>query len=267
MLKILFIGDINGKIGRKAVAEIVPKLKKDLKLDLVIANAENAAHGSGVTEDSLKDLQDAGIDYFTAGDHAFDRIKKAEETYKNFPIIRPANFPPGVPGAGFALIPTKKGDVLLINLLGRVFLGLDFDCPFRKFDEILASESLAGKKLSAIIVDVHAEATAEKVTLAHYFNGRASAVLGTHTHVQTADERISKKGTAAITDVGMTGAADECIGVDKENIIKTFLTQIKYPHVLPENGKAILSGVIISVDPKTAQAKSIKRVLKNINIK
>jgi len=267
MLNILFIGDISGKIGRKTIAEIVPKLKKDLKLDLVIANAENAAHGSGVTEDSLKELMEAGIDYFTSGDHAFDRIKQAEACYGNLPIVRPANFPPDVPGKGFAVISTKKGDILLINLIGRAFMQADFDCPFRKFEEILISPDLAGKKLSAIIIDIHAEATAEKITLAHYVDGRASAVLGTHTHVATADERITAKGTACITDVGMVGAADECIGVQKDNIIKTSLTQIKYPHILPENGRAIFNSVILKINEKTGEVKSIKRIEKFINIK
>jgi hypothetical protein len=266
MLNILFIGDINGKIGREAIKKILPKLKRDEKIDLVIANAENAAHGSGVTEDSLKELQEAGIDWFTNGDHAFDRIKQAESCYEKLPTIRPANFPEGVPGKGHAIINTKKGVILLINLIGRVFIQPDTNCPFRKFDEILANPDLADLKLSAIIIDIHAEATSEKIAFSHYADGRATAVLGTHTHVMTADETISEKGTASITDVGMAGAADECIGVGKESIIKSYLTQIKYPHIIPETGRAIFCAVHIKIDEKTAKAKSIKRIMKFINI-
>jgi 2',3'-cyclic-nucleotide 2'-phosphodiesterase len=266
-MNILFIGDINGKIGREAVKKILPKLKRDEKIDLVIANAENAAHGSGVTEDSLKELQVAGIDWFTNGDHAFDRIKQAEICYEKFPTIRPANFPEGVPGKGYAIINTKKGNILLINLIGRVFIQPDTNCPFRKFDEILANLDLAGQKLSAIIIDIHAEATSEKISFGHYADGRATAVLGTHTHIMTADEKISDNGMAYITDVGMVGAADESIGVSKEGIIKTFLTQIKYPHKIPETGKAIFNAVLLKIDEKTAKAKFIKPIIKFINIK
>ncbi|MDD4332651.1 MAG: TIGR00282 family metallophosphoesterase [Patescibacteria group bacterium] len=265
MLNILFIGDINGKIGREAVKKILPKLKREEKIDLVIANAENAAHGSGVTEESLKELQSAGIDYFTNGDHAFDRIKQAEICYEKFPIIRPANFPPDVPGQGYTLINTKQGDILLINLIGRVFMQPDLDCPFRKFQEILAN--FENQKLFAIIIDIHAEATSEKISFGHFADGRATAVLGTHTHIMTADEKITGKGMAYITDVGMVGAADECIGVSKEGIIKTYLTQIKYPHVIPESGKAIFGSVLLKIDEKTGKANSIKSIVKFINIK
>lgn len=142
---------------------------------------------------------------------------------------------------------------------------MDYDCPFAKIDEILAN--FTNQKLSAIIIDIHAEATSEKVALKHYVNGKVSAVLGTHTHVMTADERISKKGTAFITDVGMVGAHDECIGLDKEGIIKTFTTQIKYPHVLPEKGKAIFNSVLLKIDPKNGKTKNIKPITKYIDIK
>ncbi len=265
-IKILFIGDINGKIGRKAVAKILPKMKKEQKIDLVIANAENVAHGAGITETTIKELQEAGIDWMTTGDHAFDREKQSD-VYDKYPIIRPANFSAGVPGQGYAVITINRKKVLLINLIGRVLMKMDYDCPFQKLDEILANPALSEKKLSAIIIDIHAEATSEKVCLGYYADGRATAVLGTHTHIMTADHKITKKGMAYITDVGMVGAADSSLGLDKKNLIKTFLTQIKYPHVIPEKGKAIFNAVLITINPETAKAKSIKPVTKFINIK
>ncbi|MFA5197647.1 MAG: TIGR00282 family metallophosphoesterase [Patescibacteria group bacterium] len=263
MINILFIGDINGKIGRKAVAKILPKLKRSEKIDLVIANAENAAHGVGVTEETLKELTKAGIDYFTTGDHAFDKIKQVD-CYEKFPIIRPANYPAGVPGEGYIILTKGKHKILLANLVGRVFMSGDYDCPFRKIDEILAM--FAKENLSAIIIDIHAEATSEKISLKHYLDGQVSAILGTHTHVMTADAEISDKGTAYITDVGMAGFADGCIGVDKEDIIKTFLTQIKYPHSFPEKGRAIFNSVLLTIDPKNKKTKKIKPIIKLIDI-
>lgn len=271
-MKILFIGDIVGKIGRRAVARIVPKLKKELGLDLVIANAENSAHGSGITEDIVKELLAACIDYMTAGDHAFS-MKKQFQVYDKYPLIRPANYPAGVPGQGFALIPVATKDkksensyVLLISLLGRVFMKMQCDCPFKKLDEILANIDLPSKNLSAIIVDMHAEATSEKVCFGHYADGRVSAILGTHTHIMTADHKITDKGTAYITDVGMTGYASGSLGIDNEGIIKTFLTQIRYPHAIPEKGKAILNAVMVTINPKTKKATKIKPIIKFINI-
>jgi metallophosphoesterase (TIGR00282 family) len=265
MLKILFIGDINGKIGRQAVAKILPKLKKDLKIDLVIANAENIAHGSGVTEDTIKELQSAEVDWMTTGDHAFKALRDLS-VFENLPVLRPANFPPGLRGHGYKVIEFKNKKILLINLIGRVFMHMNYDCPFRKLDEILAELDLRKNKLSAIIVDIHAEATSEKIAFGHYADGRVTAVFGTHTHVMTADPHITNKGTAYITDVGMVGASDSCIGVEKENIIKTFLTQIKYKHIIPEKGSVIFNSVLININEKNSNAISIKPLIKNINI-
>lgn len=295
-LNILFIGDIVGKIGRETIKIILPKLKKELKPDLVIANAENIAHGSGVSAKTLKEVMATGVDYFTGGDHAFKR-QKENKVYDELPIIRPANFAKDVPGKGYAIIKAGKHDVLLINLIGRVFMDMAYDCPFHKLNEILA-ENLLEKNLprslsdknsennknkvvleqslqnickvwgfSAIIIDIHAEATSEKAALGHYADGRVSAILGTHTHVLTADHKITEKGTAYITDTGMIGFADGCIGVEKEGIIKTFLTQIKNKHKIPETGRAVLNGVFIEIDEKTGKAKNIKPIIKHINIK
>ena len=265
MLNILFIGDIVGKIGRKTAAKIVPKLKKEHKINLVIANAENSAHGSGVTNDIIKELYNTGIDYFTAGDHAF-KNKKNLDVYEKEKIIRPANFPSGSPGQGHAFIEVDNKKILLINLIGRVFMSMDYDCPFRKLDEILANINLQAKKLSAIIIDIHAETTSEKVNIGYYADGRASAVLGTHTHIMTADSRITKKGMAYITDTGMVGAANESLGIAKEGTLKTFLTQIKEPHVIPEAGQAIFNSVLIKINTKNRQAVSIKPITEFINI-
>ena len=266
MLKILFIGDICGKIGRKAIAKILPKLKKELKPDLVIANAENLAHGQGVTETTLKEIMKAGVDWFTNGDHAFKVQKQIDNVYSgSLPILRPANFSANIPGQGHTVITKDKYKILLINLIGRVFMRMDYDCPFRKLDEILTK--FAKQNLSAIIVDIHAETTSEKIALRHFADGKISAIMGTHTHVMTADRQITDYGTAYITDVGMTGFADGSIGLDKENIIKTFLTQIKYPHQIPETGRAIFNAVLLDVNHKTGKSKTIKPRTKFVEIK
>ena len=265
MIKIIFIGDINGKLGRTAISKIVPKLKKQTKADLVIANGENMAHGTGVTESTIKEIIDAEVDYITTGDHAFD-AKSNETTFNGqLPIIRPANFPPTNPGSGFILIEKNKKNVLLVNLIGRVFMKADYDCPFREIDRILAM--FAKKNLSAIIIDIHAEATSEKIAMRHYLDGKVSAILGTHTHVITADSQITKKGTAYISDVGMVGSSEGVIGVEKENIIKSFLDQTKYQHVLPEKGQAIFNAVLLTINEKTGQATKIQPIIKFIDIK
>ncbi len=253
-----------GRIGRKTVAKLLPKIKKKYKTDFIIANAENSAHGYGVTETTLKELIDAGIDFFTLGDHAFKRTKQIDN-FTNFPIIRPANFPPGVPGKGYDVVNIGKHKILIINLIGRVFMKQNYDCPFREIDKILAS--FAKEKLSAIIIDIHAEATSEKITLKKYLDGRVSAIFGTHTHVMTHDEVVTPKGTAYITDTGMVGYADGSIGLDSEGIIKTVLTQIDHPHIIPETGKTILNAVLVDINTKTGKAKSIKPIIEFINIK
>lgn len=265
MLNILIIGDISGKIGRKTVAKLLPKITKEEKIDFVIANAENAAHGQGITTSTLDDLLEGGVDFFTGGDHSFAAKKQLDDIYGGkYPIIRPANFPPNVPGNGYSLIDVKGHKLLIINLIGRVYMKMDYDCPFRKLDEILANFS--NQKLSGIIVDIHAEATSEKIILGKYAANRVSAVLGTHTHVMTADEHITPDGMAYITDIGMTGFADGSIGVEASGIIETFLTQIKGAHVIPEKGRAVLNAVIVSIDPKSAKTKKIKTIYKYINI-
>lgn len=264
MLSILFLGDINGQIGREAVKKILPALKMKGRADLVIANSENLAHGNGVNEAGIKEMIAAGVDWFTGGDHSFGNTAHLKLYDSGLPLLRPANYSKSAPGSGYALIEVKGQKILLINLIGQVFMAQDFNNPFTEAEEILSN--LASKNISAIIIDMHAEATSEKAALFHYLDGRVSAVLGTHTHIMTADAQISKAGTAFISDAGMAGFADGVIGVAKEGIIKTFLSQIKQPHVIPEKGRAIMSAVYLEIDARTRQAKKIKPITEFINI-
>lgn len=264
MLNILFIGEINGKIGRLAVKKLLPVLKQEIKPDLVIANADNLAHGNGVSEATIKEMMAAGIDWFTGGDHCFGNTASLGLYDSDLPLLRPANFSKIAPGRGQAIIDLNGHKILLVSLVGRVFMSMNFDNPFSQVDEILSN--LAINNISGIIVDIHAEATSEKSAIFHYLDGQVSAILGTHTHVMTADAQISKLGTGLITDVGMTGFADGVIGVEKDSVIKTFLTQIKYQHDIPETGRAIFNAVLISLDPKTKKAVSLKPITKYINI-
>ena len=265
MLKILMFGDISGRVGRKAIAKILPSLKKKFDPDLVIANVENIAHGLGVTAKTLQEISEAGVDFFTSGDHIFDKREAVEILErKDTNLLRPANYPPGVPGVGAKLFEIGTKQVLVINLMGRVFLKNQYDCPFRKADEIL--EEYKNLNLAAVIVDFHAEATSEKNGLAQYLDGRASAVLGTHTHVGTDDWQILDGGTAFVTDIGMVGAKDSILGVQKEGIIKTFLTQISEVHEIPEEGVCMVNAIYLEIDPKTKLAKKIKKVREEVKI-
>lgn len=261
MIKILFFGDVVGKIGRHGLKKILPTLKKKYKPDLVIANGENLAHGLGVTKKILIEIKGAGVDFLTSGNHIWKK-KEIEEIFKDPEwqdfVIRPANWPEGVPGEGAKLLKVGKFFVLVINLMGRVFIGQDLDCPFRKLDEILAQYK--GKKINAILVDIHGEATSEKVAMGWYADGRVSAVLGTHTHVGTADAKILPQGTAHITDAGMVGAKDSVIGMRKEQPLAGFLTQLPQAFEPPEKGEVIINAVYLEIDPKTKKAKKIQRV-------
>ncbi|MDA3839609.1 MAG: TIGR00282 family metallophosphoesterase [Patescibacteria group bacterium] len=265
-MKILFIGDIIGKPGREIINKTLPSIIKEKKIDIVIANPENAAHGRGVTPEILEEIQKAGVDVFSGGDHSFDDKHTLEEVYNGkFPIVRPANYCQGVPGLGYIVFKKGKYKILHISLIGRVFMKMDYECPFRELDKILAN--FARQKFSAIIVDIHAEATSEKNAMFRYANSRVSAVLGTHTHVMTADEKVSKEGTAYITDVGMAGFDDGCIGIETEGVIETFLTQMRSTHGIPDTGKSVLNSVIIDIDPKTKKANKIKSFKKYLTLK
>lgn len=222
-MNILFIGDIVGKPGRRAVRELLPGLIEDRRIDLVIANCENAAAGFGVTPEIIEELLEARIDIMTSGNHIWDKKEILEWMDNCEMLLRPANYPEGAPGRGSAVIRSSNGiPVGVLNVAGRVFMH-PIDCPFRTADREI--EALR-QKAQIIIVDMHAEATSEKVAMGWYLDGKVTAVLGTHTHVQTADQRILSRGTAYITDVGMTGPCDSVIGINKEAILQRFLLQI-----------------------------------------
>jgi metallophosphoesterase (TIGR00282 family) len=251
-LRILMIGDIVGKPGRRAVQEFLPGLCHEYRLDLVIANGENAAGGLGITVSTAQELLGSGIDVITTGNHVW--AKREIIPYLDsgeLPIIRPLNLPPNAPGRGFILV--KKA--LVINLIGRVFMG-EYDCPFRAMDSLLSELSSETK---VIVVDFHAEATSEKVAMGRYLDGRVSALFGTHTHVGTIDTCILSNGTSYVTDVGMVGPTDSVIGDDAEAVLHSFLT--KMPHRLSVGkGKAILNAILIEVDIANGKTLSIQRI-------
>ncbi len=259
-MKILFIGDVVGKPGREAVRALLPSLKKDLTPDIIIANAENSAGGLGVTKDTAAELLDAGVDVLTLGNHVFAK-KEVYQFLDDEPrVVRPANYPSGCPGRGWSVFKDSCGRrVAVINLCGRVFMNEHLDDPFRLADKIL-KEAL--EQTRVIIVDFHAEVTSEKGAMAWYLDGRATAVLGTHTHVTTADERVLPEGTACISDVGMTGPEDSVLGVKKELIIRKFLSQMPSRFEVAE-GPVVLSAVLVEADPSSGRASGIRRIRAN----
>lgn len=256
MIRILMIGDVVGRPGRRAVKENLPGLIQDQKIDLVVANGENAAGGNGITRDVAHEFFNAGVEIITMGNHVWNKKEIINFMAQEDRVIRPANYPPGTPGKGYICYKTQKGTtVCVMNLSGRVFMP-DLDCPFRCADETLGFF----KKQSAIILlDFHAEATSEKAALAYYLDGRISAVCGTHTHVQTADERILQEGTAFITDVGMTGPMESVIGVKKELVIDKFITQMPNRFEVA-SGLYQFNAVIIDIDEDTGKAVDIRRI-------
>lgn len=259
-MKVLFIGDVVGSIGRDMLLETLPELKRAYRPQLTIVNGENAAGGRGITEKIYKEFMQAGVDVITMGNHTWDNrdIYNFIDDQKA-KIIRPANFPEGTPGVGVKIININQHKIGVINLQGRVFLN-DLDDPFRKIDEILDDLK---DKVSCIFVDFHAEVTSEKQAMGWYLDGRVSAVVGTHTHVQTNDARILPNGTAYLTDAGMTGSYDSVLGVQKEIILKRFLTQMPVRHEIPEDGRKILSGCMIEIDDATGKATNIENILIN----
>jgi 2',3'-cyclic-nucleotide 2'-phosphodiesterase len=255
-MKILFIGDIIGKPGRRAVKELLPSLVAANAVDLVIANCENAAAGFGITRDIVEELYDAHIDVLTSGNHVWDKKEVMEFIDDYETLVRPANYPASVPGAGSVLMPTAAGDYVgVLNLAGRVFMQ-PIDCPF-----VTAKKEIARlkAKTNVIIVDMHAEATSEKKALGWYLDGEVSAVLGTHTHVQTADNEVLPGGTAYISDAGMTGPFDSVIGIKKDTIIEKFLTQIPNRFDVAKNDIR-LQGVLMDIDAQSGRANAIERI-------
>ena len=256
VLKILFIGDIIGRPGRQLVRDVLPRLIDQHMIDLVVANGENAAAGFGLTPDVVAELFDLGIDVLTTGNHVWDKRDGLVCLEQEPGLLRPANYPVDTPGRGVGIFQTPAGlSVAVVNLEGRVFMG-NLDCPFRKADAILDE---LGSNQRIVFVDFHAEATSEKGALAAYLDGRVSAVVGTHTHVQTADERVLPGGTAFISDVGMSGARDSVIGIRKELSIQRFLTQMPVRYEIAKNDP-VLCGVVVSIDESTGKATGIERV-------
>src|SRR6185369_520705 len=255
-VNILFIGDIVGKPGRQAVSRELHRLVDRYNVDVVIANGENASGGFGITAESAKELFACGIHLFTSGNHIWDKKEALEYLKKEERIIRPANYPDGTPGKGSTVVTTPGGiKVGVINLEGRVFMN-SLECPFRTADREIAALSESTK---VILVDFHAEATSEKTSLGWYLDGRVSAVVGTHTHVQTADERLLTEGTAYITDAGMTGAFDSVIGVRKDEPIYKFLTLLPAKFEVAKKDLR-LNGVVLTIDDTSGKALGIERV-------
>jgi 2',3'-cyclic-nucleotide 2'-phosphodiesterase len=254
-LKILVIGDIVGRVGRIGITQFLETYKKEKNPDLVIGNVENLAHGKGVTERTLDEMKEAGIDVFTSGNHIWRKPEGIQLLSTEEHLIRPANYPPGAPGKGTTSIQVGAYEILVINLLGRVYMRDDVDDPFRAIDEIL--EAHKSKTYAAILVDFHAEASSEKAAFGWYCDGRITTVWGTHTHVPTADGRLLLKGTGFISDVGMTGPYDSVIGVESEVIIKGFTTGLPVKHEYAEEGTAIINAVELTIDPINGTTKTI----------
>ncbi|MCB1161529.1 MAG: TIGR00282 family metallophosphoesterase [Candidatus Krumholzibacteriia bacterium] len=254
-MRLLFIADIMGRPGRRAVTQLLPELRARLAPDVVIANAENSAAGAGFTPKIARELMDAGADVLTGGNHSFDNKEGvAHLDDGDGRVLRPHNYPPGNPGCGRAVLALPDGrELLVINLIGRVFMN-PVDCPFRAADDLLADWEGRGP----VFVDMHAEASSEKIALARYLDGRVSAVIGTHTHVQTADARILPGGTAYLTDAGMTGPHGGIIGMDAEAVLHRFLRQnLRRFEVATEDPR--LQGALITID-KAGRATAIERI-------
>lgn len=257
-MKVLFIGDIVGNPGRKAVREMLESIRREMPYDFCIANGENAAGGNGITCVVAQELYKCGIDAITMGNHTWAKKEITNFIDSDPKIVRPANYPPGLPGKGSAIIGGKLG---IVNLLGRIYMD-NVDCPFRTLDREL---EYLKSKVKVVLVDIHAEATSEKCALAWHADGRVSAVLGTHTHVQTADERIFPFGTAFISDVGMTGPYEGVIGVDREIVLEKFLTCMPVRFELAK-GCVQFNAVHLDIDEKTGRTLKIQRLTKVFEI-
>lgn len=258
-MKVLFIGDIVGSIGRATVEKYLPRLKKKYEPDVVIANGENAAAGRGITRKIYHQLLQMGVDVITMGNHTWDNKEIFEFIDEAEYLIRPANFSEEAPGKGMVQVSKKGVTLSVINLHGRVFLPPHED-PFKMADELIEE---ARKTSPLVFIDFHAEATSEKIALGWHVDGRVSAIVGTHTHVQTADARIFPGGTAYITDVGMTGPYDEILGMTKESVIYKFQTNMPSRFEVPKSGREVLSGFFVEIDNETGKALSFERIYIN----
>lgn len=257
-MKVIFLGDIIGKPGRNALARKLDILIRENEADIVIANGENAAGGIGISPGTCDSLFEMGVDMVTSGNHIFKKKEIIDYLDLEPRLLKPANYPPGTPGKGYYIFEVEKLGglkVAVINICGRVFVE-NLDCPFRTIDRIL---EYIKERTPVIIVDIHAEVTSEKVAMGWFLDGRVSAVIGTHTHIQTADERVLPGGTAYITDTGMVGSRDSVIGVKKENIIKRFLTGMPQQFTVAKEDVWI-NGVVIDIDEKSGKARQIIRI-------
>lgn len=259
-MRIIFIGDIFGKIGRRAVAEILPKWRKKYKPDFVIAQNENLAHGVGITRKTVREVLAAGVDAMTGGNHTFKGEGMELLDEQALPLLRPANYPPGLPGRGSMVVESQDGKfrLLVVNLIGRVFFRENFDDPFRALDEILTTHK--DTPISGIFVDCHTEATSEQNALGHYADGRVSALVGTHTHIGTVDARVLPKGTAFVTDVGGVIAVESILGENVANIIRSQRLQQPFKHEPVETGLCTIGAVLLDINEKTKLARSIARI-------
>jgi metallophosphoesterase (TIGR00282 family) len=252
--RILFVADVVGRPGRAAVAALLPRLQEELEPHLTIVNGENSAGGFGITAATARELRGAGADVITTGNHVWDQKQFVEEIVQTDRVLRPYNYPPGAPGVGTIVLEADGEDVLVMNLQGRIFLP-DLDDPFRAADQALAANQ--GPKI--VFCDMHAEATSEKAAMGWYLAGRASAVVGTHTHVPTADARVLPGGTAYVTDVGMVGPRDGVIGVQKEAALRRFLTGM--PHRFETaSGAVTFNSVLVTISRRSGRATAIHRI-------
>lgn len=253
--KILFVADVVGHPGREAVKAILPRLREELNPDLAVVNGENAAAGFGLTAKLVAELRDSGADVITTGNHVFAQKEFVTELPTLERVLRPANYPPDAPGKGSCVVEAGGQQVLVMNLMGRIFTAENLDDPFRAADAILAEH----KDVRIVFCDMHAEATSEKNAMGWHLDGRASAVVGTHTHIPTADGRVLPGGTAYVTDVGMVGPRDGCIGMDKDVVLKRFLTGVPNRFVVA-SGIVTFNSVLVTISTPSGRATSIQRI-------
>jgi len=246
------IGDVVGKLGRRTVSGLLPEIRRERSIDLVIANGENAAGGRGLTPQTSEELFSAGVDIITSGNHVWENRDIYPMLDSDAPIVRPLNYPEGTPGRGIY----RKNGVAVVNLMGRTFMGVQLDCPFRSADRALAEV----QDSPIVIVDLHAEATSEKIAMGFYLDGRVAAVVGTHTHVPTSDTRVLPKGTAYVTDLGMVGGLNSVLGMQFEPVLERFLTQLPNRFGPVESGPASFNSVLIAIDDQTGRAHWIERL-------
>lgn len=257
ILRILFIGDVVGAPGRAVLQKHINRIREQYQIDATIVNGENSADGRGITARIMESFKHLKINVVTSGNHIWDKKDIVPYLQAHDDLLRPANFPSACPGVGVKIIDVKGQLIAVINVQGRVFMKEHLDCPFKTVDSIL---TFLRDKTKTILVDFHAETTAEKAALAYYLDGRISALVGTHTHVQTADERVLPDGTAFITDLGMCGALDSSLGMKLDSIIQHFITQMPVRFTVETEGPVLLNGVWIEVDTTTGKALKIERI-------